>query len=231
MKVPWLPKANIAREADGLLSRFGSQRGAPVAPPIPVEAIIELGLGLQLCFDDLRAQLGIGDVLGATYVYLKRISIDKSLTDDEARLSFTCAHEIGHWILHRDLVQLAARSRTGKAIFCRTRDAARPLEWQSNYFASCLLMPGKDVTRAWNRTFGPEPMEIHREKRSGIRTPALVEACAENWYRIAAKVCGAGGFTNCSKQAMVIRLQELDLLENLSGDPVGWPASNRRFKN
>ena len=84
-----------------------------------------------------------------------------------------------------DLIKLATRpGLEGKAIFCRSSDAARPLEWQSNYFASCLLMPKRNVQNAWNQTFGPGPMIIHRAKKTGIRIPALVEACAENWFQI-----------------------------------------------
>jgi len=231
MKVPWLSKAEITKKADDLLGQYESKKGAPVRPPVPVEMIAETSLGLQLSFEDLRRQLRTKDILGATYVDLRRISIDNSLTKNEARLSFTCAHEMGHWVLHRDLVHLATRpSPNGKAIFCRTRDAAQPLERQSNYFASCLLMPARAVMGAWIQTFGPEPMAIHRAKSSGIRTPALVEACAENWYQISSEVCSAGGFSNCSKQTMIIRLQELGLLENYSGSPVGWSENNSRFR-
>ncbi len=84
---------------------------------------------------------------------------------------------------------------------------------------------------AWDKTFGPEPTVLHRAKRSGIRTPALAEACAENWYRIAAEVCDAGRFSNCSRQAMVIRLQGLGLLENLSCTRIGQFGGNSKLRS
>lgn len=244
MNVPWLSKEHIEKQAASVIATYERVKGISVKPPVPVEMIAEQSLGLQLCYDNLRIKLGIDDVLGATYVKLKRISIDKSLLDDEVRLNFTCSHEIGHWVLHRDLVQFAARSgktreaifcrtkdaeaifckaKDAEAIFCRTKDAFRPIEWQSDYFASCLLMPEKAVADAWNKTFGPEPLVLYNAKKSMSNGPLYFDPCAENWHLIASTVCRTGGFSNCSKQAMIIRLQELGLLIN----PVpGWAGTN-----
>jgi Zn-dependent peptidase ImmA (M78 family) len=222
VKVPWLSKKHIEKQATSVITEYERKQGVTVKPPIPVEMIAEQGLGLGLSYDDLRTRLGMDDVLGATYVRLKRICIDESLLDDEVRLNFTCSHEIGHWVLHRQLIQFAARSKSlGETIFCRTKDAVRPIEWQSDYFASCLLMPETDIVKAWNRTFGPKPLVLYNEKKSMCNGPLYFDPCAENWHLIASAVCHTGGFKNCSKQAMIIRLMELGLLRNRSGAHIG----------
>jgi hypothetical protein len=51
-----------------------------------------------------------------------------------------------------------------------------------------------------------------------------VELCVEQWPFIAAAMCEAGGFSNVSKQAMIIRLQELGLLINLTTEKMNWQA-------
>jgi len=226
MKVPWLSKDQIEKQAASVITNYELKKGISVKPPIPVEMIVEQSLGLQLAYDDLRTRLGMDDVLGATYIKLKRICIDESLLDNEVRLNFTCSHEIGHWVLHRELIQFAARSKSnGETIFCRIKDAVRPIEWQSDYFASCLLMPETAVIEAWDRTYGPQPLVLYNEKKSIRNGPLYFDPCAENWHLIASSVCQAGGFKNCSKQAMIIRLMELGLLQNRSGVGIGWYKS------
>jgi len=222
MKVPWLAKHHIEKQAVSVISNHELRQGVSITPPIPVEMIAEQSLGLQLSYDDLRARLGMDDVLGATYVRLKRICIDESLLDDEVRLNFTCSHEIGHWVLHRNLITFGTRSKgSGETIFCRTKDAFRPIEWQSDYFAACLLMPETAVVDAWNKTFGPRPLILYNARKSMRNGPLYFDPCAENWHLIASSVCQAGGFTNCSKQSMMIRLTELGLVQNRSGVGIG----------
>lgn len=80
----------------------------------------------------------------------------------------TIAHEIGHWILHIDTVQVERSIRLRqkgidvqvKPFFCRKSNLAR-VEWQAQYFAGCLLMPqhilkdlkqGKDLTK-WQHLY------------------------------------------------------------------------------
>ena len=61
----------------------------------------------------------------------------------------TIAHEIGHWILHIDdraVGEYIDREARGMEIevqpfLCRSVQYVRGIEWQAQYFASCLLMP------------------------------------------------------------------------------------------
>ncbi|MCP4628154.1 MAG: hypothetical protein GY850_32260 [bacterium] len=82
MKIPWLTKKSIAAAAAGVLADYEDKIKRRVQPPIPVENIIERGLGLRLGFTDLRKKLKLSDVLGATYVKEKIICVDRSLAQD-----------------------------------------------------------------------------------------------------------------------------------------------------
>ena len=78
MRVPWMTKEEIARRAEGLLTAYEAVIGHRVRPPVPVEDVIERFLGLSLSYEDLDRKLGMDDVLGATYVDRKGISINES---------------------------------------------------------------------------------------------------------------------------------------------------------
>ena len=87
-----------------------------IAPPIPIEDIVEKHLKLGIEFDDTHRLFGVPrepdradpDILGAIFFDESRIVIDESLDPEEhpfreGRYRFTLAHEGGgHWRLHRD---------------------------------------------------------------------------------------------------------------------------------
>jgi Zn-dependent peptidase ImmA (M78 family) len=221
MKVPWMEKADIACAAGKVIADLEMKSGRHVAPPIPVDNIIEFGLGLRLGFEDLRRKLNMEDVLGATYVQSRKICADISLEcpEGEGRLCFTLAHEAGHWVMHREFIGGAGPS--GGAIFCRTRDARKPIEWQADYFAACLLMPEAFVRDAFTRVCGPPPLVLHNVE-SAYSGPICFDPCVANWPAIADCIRRAGNFLNVSKQAMIIRLQELGLVRNETRSPLIW---------
>jgi len=227
MKVPWISKEEIALKAMDLMEAFQTMAGYMVKPPIPVEDIIERSLGLRLVYEDLEKVFGSNDVLGATYVVAKVICINERLFEhsSEGRLVFTCAHEAGHWVLHRRYVDAEGGDNSkDEAIVCRPRDAKAPIEWQADYFAACLLMPEKEIREAFQRVCGPEPFIINNV-RNGVEEGARIEEpFVEQWPFIAAAMCEAGGFSNVSKQAMIIRLQDLGLLINQTTTRMDWKA-------
>ena len=92
--------------------------------------------------------------------------IDESLDPEEnpakeGRFRFTLAHEGGgHWRLHRHLF---AKDPTQAALFggpaapsivCRSSQAKERVEWQADFYASCLLMPRKLMFETWRERFG-----------------------------------------------------------------------------
>jgi Zn-dependent peptidase ImmA (M78 family) len=134
---------------------------------------------------------------------------------------FTLAHEAGHWMLHRKFIQGASTDET--AHFCRVRDAKKPIEWQADYFASCLLMPEKFVSASFQQVFGCRSLSLYN-LQPAYCGPLCFDPCIGTWPHIATKVMEAGGFSNVSKQAMIIRLQDLGLIRNETKTRMGWDA-------
>jgi len=227
MKVPWIPKERIEHSALGIIADYQDMIGHTISPPIPVEDIIERYLEVNLSFEDLEEKLGMEDVLGATFIKLRLICINEKLLENksEGRLIFTCAHEIGHWVLHRQFINVAGRSDPQKnGIVCRIKNSRHPIEWQADYFAACLLMPEKETINAFRKVCGTEALVVNNVQSSFGSTSLYIDPCIENWPYIAAMVCEAGGF-NVSKQAMIIRLMGLGLLVNLTKERIGWSKS------
>ena len=57
--VPYLPEEKMERDAAALLAEFARARGRAIAPPIPIEDIVEKHLKLGIEFDDLHSRLGV----------------------------------------------------------------------------------------------------------------------------------------------------------------------------
>lgn len=193
--VPYLAEDVIERDAAALLSEFERARGIVLEPPIPIEDIIEKHLKLRIEFDDLHARHkvprpedGETDILGAIYGD-GSIVIDETLDPDEnplreGRYRFTLAHEGGgHWRLHRHLIvkDTAQASlfdgESAPKFICRSSQAKERVEWQADYYASCLLMPRKMVLAAWDASFPDRKQRVLRPrtpiKHSLVEIPKL----------------------------------------------------------
>jgi Zn-dependent peptidase ImmA (M78 family) len=228
MRVPWMSKDKIAGRAYDVLVDYQALVGREVQPPIPVEDIIERYLGLNLSFENLEEALDMRGVLGATYVRSRRVCINENLLEKryEGRMIFTCAHEAGHWVLHRYLVEEAKRfGPRNDTIICRKKNAKLPIEWQADYFATSLLMPEDDVRSAFCMACDTDVLVLNNVLSSLGGTALCIDPCVQNWTLIADVVREAGGFSNVSKQAMMIRMLELGLVVNLTGTRIGWDDS------
>ena len=170
-KVPYLTPEAIEQDAAALLDEYARARGVVIVPPIPIEDILEKHLKLGIDFDDTHSLFGIArsgtdpDILGAMFFNEERIVIDESLDPEEhpameGRYRFTLAHEGGgHWRLHRRYFN-ANPGQAGlfagplpPSVICRSSQAKEPVEWQADFYASCLLMPRKLVFAAWDEIF------------------------------------------------------------------------------
>ncbi len=226
-QVPWLDRSTIGWKAQSLWDDYRESTRKNPEAPYPVEALIEKHLGLSLEYDDLDAILGESDVLGATWVNEGRVIIHEGLSEGiEGRIAFTCAHEVGHWVLHKEFLErnnssVRQSNRKVPVVVCRKQDAKLRGEWQADYFAACLLMPEEEVRVSFEKCFGPDPLVMYNRKSCFSRISRAVmpvlDPCLETAKEIAQQVITAGGFTNCSKEAMRYRLEDLGMLINKTG--------------
>jgi Zn-dependent peptidase ImmA (M78 family) len=169
--VPYLAEKAIERDAAALIAEYEQARGVVIAPPVPIEDIVEKYLRLGIEFDDTHKLFGIPrwgrdpDILGAIFFDHRRVVIDESLDPEEnpakeGRYRFTLAHEGGgHWRLHRHLfahdpAQIGLFGEpTPPSFICKSSETKKREEWQADFYASCLLMPRKLVFAAWDAMF------------------------------------------------------------------------------
>jgi Zn-dependent peptidase ImmA (M78 family) len=173
-RVPFVPEETIERDAEALLAQYAHAKNVEIKAPIPIEDIVEKHLKLRIEFDDLHRLLdiprnGLGmdlDVFGAIWLDSGRIVIDESLDPEErpgmeGRYRFTLAHEGGgHWRLHRGLVRTDRNQGSlftdapKPTVVCRSSHAKERVEWQADFYASCLLMPRRFVFDEWKEYLG-----------------------------------------------------------------------------
>jgi hypothetical protein len=180
LRVPYVSEDVIERDAENLLAQFAHTRGVEIRAPIPIEDIVEKQLKLHVEFDDLHRRLGVPrsglapDIYGAIWLDSGRIVIDEILDPEErpameSRYRFTLAHEGGgHWRLHRSLVRADRDQEVLFAdvpkptVICRSSQAKERVEWQADFYASCLLMPRNLVFAAWDKAFPDRNQRVLR---------------------------------------------------------------------
>ena len=179
--IPVLSKLEIDEIAEGYLLDF--YPAAFVNPqPVNVELFLESYLELTLDYQYLSND---GRYLGMTVfndtnripVFIPEgncaeyysatagtVVINTTLTADNQlnRCRYTCGHECGHWVFHREYYnyspnQLTLFDMKQSFLQCRslphadfstattTWDGKRWMEWQADKFASCFLMPNTAV--------------------------------------------------------------------------------------
>lgn len=216
--VPYRQKSEVEEMAFDLLRRYEAWKGKKLSPPIYIDEIIEGYLRIDLQFVDLKELLSIPDVLGATWFDDTVIRIESSLERKEGRLSFTMAHEVGHWWMHRPIYEMNKVSmglpmfayeehiKPTPAVVCRSGKKKDPAEWQADQFAAMLLMP-RSMMRAAVASIqehGPLPIE-DLEKYAA-------KAAENQNLRAAARQLINTGFSNVSIDAMCYRLVDLNLV-------------------
>jgi Zn-dependent peptidase ImmA (M78 family) len=171
IRVRYLSEDKLEQEAELLLAEYEETAGAPIKLPVPVAEIATYHLALRLGFADLHQTLGIPtlsdqpDILGAIWIDKETVLIDRSLDPKEnpsmlGRYRFSVAHEIGHWRLHRSYFAKESNQTclfevpSEPTVTCRSSQAKEPIEWQADFFSSCLLMPRCRVHDEWKGRLG-----------------------------------------------------------------------------
>lgn len=179
--VPFLTRDQIEDEAADLLRSYGAKYGVIRKPPIPADEILNTHLKVTLDFDNLSGLLKVdADVFGATWLDKGQVIIDESLDPTNhpemvGRYNFTVGHETGHWQLHRVYFekdpsqQQLFELEEPPSVVCRTSQAKEPIEWQADFFSSCLLMPKMMIVESWQHRHGLECISIEELRRNSSR--------------------------------------------------------------
>ena len=208
-----IPNKTIEQEAVQLVQAFEKESGTRIKPPIPVFEMIEfLGYDLDFRGDGFYKDL---NNLGGLHIDEKLVVINENLTEQEGRMHFTAAHEIGHIRLH---VPIFMKQKAKENILCRKDEGfegtnKNPIEWQADAFAAYLLMPRDMVNDAFKKvSYHP----ITLKKKRFLNLFMKTRSARQRSLWIAENVINEGGFENVSKLAMANRLIGLGLLKGLN---------------
>ena len=142
----FIPKKRIEKQATAILQQMEKTPNYQLKFPIDASRVAEF-LGLDVVWDTIpNDEHG---VIAARILPLdKLIEINELIP--ELRGGFgesTVAHEIGHWVLHinQEVIEncklIKKQSIQVDPLLCRNEVNLSGIEWQAQYFASCLLMP------------------------------------------------------------------------------------------
>jgi len=122
--------------ADGFLAQYHPTGTVP----IPIEEIVELRLGITIVPRlGLLKEEGIDAFLSHDFTTL---NIDQEhYMNQSNRCRFTLAHEIGHYVLHREIIQSIKTLSQWKRFILGEGTGRAVYEIHADNFAGCLLMP------------------------------------------------------------------------------------------
>jgi Zn-dependent peptidase ImmA (M78 family) len=160
-----IPQEVIEAQADNILEKVKANRRRPLKNCDIAEAVADY-FDLAIEWTDIKPDKE-GEIAAMIIPTEKRIVLNedvKFLKDSQnsslAKEGFknsTLAHEIGHWVLHinqtavsnfLDRIDQGDYLETIQPFLCRTVNSSRGIEWQAQYFASCLLMPVSELEKA-----------------------------------------------------------------------------------
>jgi Zn-dependent peptidase ImmA (M78 family) len=149
LSVPYMERRELENVSSSILSEVQYISG-----PVPLDAVCKLikdqsGLVVKRNF---HLEKG---VLGQISFGPDIIAIDDSQASTPERVKFTLAHELGHFVLdHRRFMERETCHEedidTEGAGTVNLKDVHR-MEWQANYFASCLLLPIEEFEKEFFR--------------------------------------------------------------------------------
>lgn len=143
LQVPSFSNAEIRKSADDILEEFG------VELPIEIDLIIEKKFNIDLIPINGLKQISSTDAYLSRN--LKEIGFDPEVTNK--RIRFSLAHELGHLVLHRDII---SSIRINDYTEWKTTLKEIPgwfwgkIERQANQFAGYLLAPRDQIIQTIN---------------------------------------------------------------------------------
>lgn len=114
------------------------------SPPIVIHQLAE-NYGLSV----FKAVFEDNEIAGYLDVDKKRVVVNQE--DSEERQNFSIAHELGHWLMHRDEVE--ANKDDIRIIYRKPLGGENnPLEIEANAFAAYLLVPDEMFKQFHDKT-------------------------------------------------------------------------------
>lgn len=179
------------------MRRCVTAEGMEVPLPVPIEEWIECPLDYSFGIAT-QNELGEG-VLGLARPTEGEILVSEALLNQEGRYRFTCAHELAHLILHRDLAVSFVDGQLPAA------DDAAKVEREADRFASAMLMPVSTLPRAFE--------QVRRELGLDPDAMKLLQGrdILADWLWREHFIPALAGRYGVSRAAMVYRCRELRL--------------------
>ena len=151
-KAPFIDQCQCWQEAD----RFRQQYWPSGVIPVDVLAIADFDLDLEIrAISGLREDADVDALLLGDW---KTLVVDQQLFLDDRymnRLRFSVAHELGHYILHREIFQTIPRSTTAEWIQFIQGMPDREygfLEFHANEFAGRFLVPAENLRTEFEKS-------------------------------------------------------------------------------
>lgn len=157
MRAFWKREADRLGEIENItenLTRIYSE------PPIPVYEIAR-EKGLEVYVTDFEE---VADVFSG-FCDFKNDNIFLNQADTPKKQYLTAAHELGHWILHKDIYT----ANPEKYMFMPRRklaDTEDPMEKEADHFAACLLMPRFLVKEFYSNSLVAELADMFNVSRT-----------------------------------------------------------------
>lgn len=132
-------------EIINLAEIFLKEHHSTLEIPIPIEDIIELGLGIKITsYNGLKKNFDIDGFLTGD---CSEIVIDNSVfVKFKERARFTLAHELGHRVLHKELYEHMNFKTPEDVVSFQNAISEEQYGWyeyQANVFAAGILVPTK----------------------------------------------------------------------------------------
>ena len=156
---------NIASQLQNILWKYRTVIWKTEIPSIPIDTLRPEKALKTLGFEAIKkdnlgnivTEQGVFDVAGQIDIERKIVHLSDQF--DSSTVNFTCAHELGHALLHKSIAKVIHRDRQINGMVER-RD---PIELEADLFAVNFLMPEKQVRNNFFKLFQDDELKINAD--------------------------------------------------------------------
>jgi hypothetical protein len=169
-----------------IAQNFLEEHGAAEQFPVPIEEIIELRLRISVIpVPHLKSDRGIDAYISQDF---RHITIDDDCyTSYPSRARFSLAHELAHFILHRDAypkVPVANREDYLAYQKSMTDETLKKIEQQAYILAGCILVPSNKFRAIIDKSIS----ELGRVDQITIQDTAKILAGLTLFFSVSGEV-------------------------------------------